>query len=85
MQRVCAHAGGAYLQVILNTFASSAAIDAGEKVVGVPPIVSILALIIGAKLAGFIGLVVSVPIAAAAMEYFNDLEKDKAILAGRAQ
>ena len=38
---------------------------------------AILALIIGGKLAGFIGLIVSVPISAALMEFFNDLEKEK--------
>ena len=48
-----------------------------KKVIGVPPIVSILALIIGGKLAGFIGLIISVPIAAALMEFLNDVEKDK--------
>lgn len=48
-----------------------------RKIVGVPPIISILALIVGGKLAGFIGLIISVPIAAALMEFFNDIEKDK--------
>lgn len=48
-----------------------------KKVVGVPPIVSILALIIGGKLAGFIGLVIAVPLAAVAMEFLNDVEKRK--------
>ena len=43
-------------------------------------IVSILALVIGIKLGGFIGLVISVPIAAAVMEFLNDLEKDKKAL-----
>ncbi len=48
-----------------------------KKIVGVSPIVSILALIIGAKLAGFIGLIISVPLASMLMEYLSDLEKDK--------
>jgi predicted PurR-regulated permease PerM len=48
-----------------------------KKVVGVPPIVSILALIIGGKLAGFIGLIISVPMAAVLMEFLNDWEKKK--------
>lgn len=48
-----------------------------RKIVGVPPIVSILALIIGFKLAGFIGLVISVPVATMLMEFLGDLEKDK--------
>jgi len=49
-----------------------------KKVVGVPPIVSILALIIGAKIAGFLGIVLSVPIAAVLMELLKDVERKKA-------
>ncbi len=48
-----------------------------KKVVGVPPMVSIVALLIGAKLAGFIGIVISVPLAAILMEFLSDLEKEK--------
>jgi predicted PurR-regulated permease PerM len=48
-----------------------------KKVVGVPPIISIVALVIGAKLAGFLGLLLAVPVAAIIMEFFNDLEKDR--------
>jgi predicted PurR-regulated permease PerM len=48
-----------------------------KKVVGVPPIVSILALVAGWELAGFIGLVISVPIAAVVIEFFDDFERDK--------
>ncbi len=48
-----------------------------KKVVGVSPVVSILALAIGWQLAGFIGLVLSVPIAAVIMEFFDDFERDK--------
>ncbi|MBI5005224.1 MAG: AI-2E family transporter [Candidatus Lloydbacteria bacterium] len=48
-----------------------------RKVVGVPPLVVIIALIIGAKLAGFLGILLSAPIAAVLMEYMNDLEKAK--------
>jgi predicted PurR-regulated permease PerM len=48
-----------------------------KKIIGVPPIIVILALIVGAKLAGFLGLVLSVPVAATLMEYFKDLEKLK--------
>ena len=48
-----------------------------KKIIGVPPIIVILALIVGAKLAGFLGLVLSVPLAATLMEYFKDLEKLK--------
>lgn len=48
-----------------------------RKIVGVPPIVSILALIIGGKLAGFMGLLVSVPLATMLIEFLNDVEKNK--------
>jgi predicted PurR-regulated permease PerM len=48
-----------------------------KKVVGVPPIVSIIALVAGFELAGFLGLVLSVPIAAIIIEFFDDLEKNK--------
>jgi predicted PurR-regulated permease PerM len=49
-----------------------------KKVVGVPPMVSILALLVGGELAGFLGIVISVPIAAILMEYLSDREHDKA-------
>ncbi len=48
-----------------------------KKVVGVPPMVSILALLIGAKLAGFLGMLVAVPLAAILIEFISDLEKEK--------
>ena len=48
-----------------------------RKVVGVPPILVILALIIGAQLGGFLGFVLSVPIAAAVIEFVDDIERKK--------
>ena len=48
-----------------------------KKVVGVSPIVSIVALIAGFQLAGFAGVILAVPIAAAVIEFFDDFEKDK--------
>jgi predicted PurR-regulated permease PerM len=48
-----------------------------KKIVGVSPIIVILSLVIGAKLAGFLGILLSVPISAALMEYVNDVEKNK--------
>lgn len=51
-----------------------------KKVVGVPPLLVILALIVGAKLAGFLGIILSVPIAAALMEFVHDIENDRKIL-----
>lgn len=48
-----------------------------KKIVGIPALVAIIALIVGAQLAGFVGILLSVPIAAAIMEYLNDVEKGK--------
>jgi len=48
-----------------------------RKVVGVPPLLVILALLIGAQLAGFLGVLLSVPIAAALQEFVNDIRKKK--------
>ncbi len=44
------------------------------RVVGVPPLLVILGLIIGAELAGFLGIILSVPIAATLQEFIRDLE-----------
>lgn len=48
-----------------------------KKIVGVPPILVILSLIVGAKLAGFLGLVLSVPVATTLVELLDDLHKRK--------
>ncbi len=48
-----------------------------RKIVGVSPIIVILALIVGAKLAGFLGIVLSVPLVSALMEFVEDVEKRK--------
>lgn len=48
-----------------------------KKVVGISPILVIIALIIGAKLAGFLGIILSAPITSALMEYLDDVQKDK--------
>ena len=48
-----------------------------KKIVGVPPLVSIMALVIGGTLAGFLGVLISVPVAAAVMEFINDFEESK--------
>ena len=47
------------------------------RVVGVPPLIVMLALIIGAQLAGFLGIVLSVPLAAVLQEVVKDLDKWK--------
>lgn len=43
------------------------------RVVGVPPLLVILGLIVGAKLAGFLGIVLSVPMAAVLQELVRDM------------
>ncbi len=48
-----------------------------KKIVGISPILVILALAIGFKLAGFLGAILAVPIASALLEYVHDIEKDK--------
>ncbi len=48
-----------------------------KKIVGVPPIFVVIALIAGAKIAGFLGVLLAVPIAAALTEYFIDIGKRK--------
>jgi len=48
-----------------------------KKMVGIPPIISIVSLVIGGTLAGFLGVLVSVPVAAALMEFISDFEERK--------
>ncbi len=48
-----------------------------KKVVGVAPLLVILALIAGAQLAGFLGILLSVPLAAALQEFVSDVRKNK--------
>ncbi len=44
------------------------------RVVGVPPLLVILALIVGAHLAGFLGIILAVPLAATIQELAHDIE-----------
>ena len=48
-----------------------------KKIVGVPPILVIIALIIGAQLAGFLGIILAVPVATVLMEVANDYGASK--------
>lgn len=50
-----------------------------RKIVGIPPVLVILALVIGAKMAGFLGIILSVPITAIIMEFLNDIAKERKI------
>jgi predicted PurR-regulated permease PerM len=51
-----------------------------KKVVGVPALLVILALLIGYELAGFLGVLLSVPIAGAIQELVTDIDKRKSRL-----
>ena len=48
-----------------------------RKAVGVPPIVVVIALIIGGQLGGVFGLLLAVPVAAALVEFSNDITSRK--------
>ncbi len=48
-----------------------------KKVVGVPPLLVILALLVGYKLLGFLGVLLSVPVAGAIQEFVSDINKQK--------
>jgi predicted PurR-regulated permease PerM len=48
-----------------------------NKMVGVPSLVVIISLIIGAKLAGFWGVLLAVPMASILMEFLNDLDQGR--------
>ncbi len=48
-----------------------------KKIVGIPSLMAILSLIVGAQLAGFLGMIIAVPVAAALMEFLSDVEKQK--------
>lgn len=52
------------------------------RVVGVPPLLVILALIVGAKLAGFLGILLSVPAAAVIQEVVRDFENRRHFIYG---
>jgi predicted PurR-regulated permease PerM len=48
-----------------------------NKMVGVPSVIVLIALVIGAKFAGIWGMILAVPLAAIAMELINDMDKRK--------
>lgn len=48
-----------------------------KKMVGVPPMISIIALVIGGTLAGFLGVLIAVPVAAVVMELVADFDARK--------
>ncbi len=56
-----------------------------RKIVGVSPILVILALIIGAKLAGFLGIVLAVPTVSTLMEFLDDIDRRKTLFWKKAE
>ena len=44
-----------------------------RKTVGVPPLLAVIALLIGGKLAGMMGVIIAVPLAVVLMEYVGDV------------
>lgn len=52
-----------------------------RKIVGIPPLISILFLIIGWELAGFFGIILSIPVAVILIELAEDFEKRKRFVA----
>ena len=48
-----------------------------KKIVGVPPLLVVVSLIAGYTLAGFLGVLLSVPVAAVLLEFITDFDKRK--------
>ncbi len=48
-----------------------------KKIIGINPLVVIISLLVGYQLAGFLGVVLAIPLATLLMEFVNDLERDK--------
>ncbi len=66
------------LYVIVNQFETNLIYPlVVKKVIGIPPLLVIIALIAGGEVAGFLGVLLSVPVAAAAQEFFSDLDRGK--------
>ena len=70
------------LYIVVNQFESNLIYPLiVKKIVGVPPLLVIVALIAGYTLVGFIGVVLSVPVAAVLLELLSDFDKRKRRLA----
>ena len=66
------------LYIIINQFESHLIHPlVVNKVVGVPPLLVILSLIVGFELGGFLGVLIAVPVAAACREFLNDYDRGK--------
>jgi predicted PurR-regulated permease PerM len=47
----------------------------GRRFLGLPPLVVIISLIVGAELGGFLGVLISIPVMAGVMEFVNDMRR----------
>jgi predicted PurR-regulated permease PerM len=66
------------LYIVVNQFESNLIYPLiVKKIVGIPPLLVILALIAGYTLGGFLGVLLSVPLAAVLLEFITDLDKRK--------
>lgn len=66
------------LYIIINQFESNLIYPLiVKKVVGIPPLLVIVALIAGYTLVGFLGVLLSVPVAAALLEFISDFDYHK--------
>ena len=66
------------LYVVVNQFESNLIYPLiVKKIVGIPPLLVIVALIAGYTLAGFLGVLLSVPLAAVGLELISDFDKRK--------
>src|SRR6185437_11896351 len=66
------------LYVVVNQFETNLIYPlVVKKVVGLPPLLVIISLIAGYTLAGFLGVLLSVPVAAVLLEFINDFDKRK--------
>lgn len=70
------------LYVVVNQFESNLIYPLiVKKIVGIPPLLVIVALIAGYTLAGFLGVLLSVPVAAVLLEFLYDVDRRKRRLA----
>ena len=66
------------LYIVVNQFESNLIYTLiVKKIVGIPPLLVIVALIAGYTLAGFLGAILSVPVSAVLLEFINDFDKRK--------
>ncbi|MEK7553850.1 MAG: AI-2E family transporter [Patescibacteria group bacterium] len=66
------------LYVVVNQFESNLIYPLiVKKIVGIPPLLVIVALIAGYTLAGFLGAILSVPVSAVLLEFITDFDKRK--------